>query len=316
MNNIKKLLAISGVSLIIIIAFLKFAGAFLFGPKNSISSMPNIKKIQVTASFYPLYFFASVIGGDRAEVRNITPAGAEPHDYEPTTADIVRIEKSDMLILNGGSFEAWGEKIKKNIQGTNVAVVIAGEGLLTGQISNGENSIVDTHIWLSPRIAKQEVSNITQGYIKIDPDHNYYYLSNENSLDDKLDKLNRDYEQGLSNCKQKDIITSHAAFGYLAGAYKFNQVPISGLSPDSEPSSRQLVEVVKIAKAQKANYIFFEGLVNPKLSEMIANEIGAKTLVLDPLEGLPDDKIKEGKDYFTVMEDNLKNLKLALQCGN
>ncbi len=134
-------------------------------------------------------------------------------------------------------------------------------------------------------------------------------------LNQKLDQLDKTYAEGLKTCKQKDIITSHAAFGYLATRYGLNQVAISGISPDEEPSSQQLAEVAKFAKENDVKYIFFESLVSPKLSETIAHEIGAKTLVLDPLEGISDDDIKQGKNYFTVMENNLKNLQKALQCS-
>src|SRR5258708_33486523 len=112
------------------------------------------------------------------------------------------------------------------------------------------------------------------------------------------------FRSGLANCKQKDIITSHAAFGYLASTYGLNQVPIAGLSPDQEPSAKQLAEVANFAKQHNVKYIFFEKLVSPKLSETIASEIGAKTLVLDPLEGLTEYDIKSGKGSFSGMQEN------------
>lgn len=310
-----KIIALILVIAVAVILVLERSGAGLFTTNKSTVGQNNSKKIQVAASFYPLYFFASEIGGDHAEVKNITPAGSEPHDYDPTTSDIARIEKSNMLVLNGGTIEAWGDKIKENLKGTNVEIVTAGNSLLTQPLIEKDRTFPDPHIWLSPKLAKKEVNNITEGYVKTDPDNASYYLANEKSLDDKLDLLDQEYKQGLSNCKQKDIITSHAAFGYLAGAYGLNQVPISGLSPDSEPSSQQLVEVVKFAKAHSVKYIFFESLVSPKLSETIAREVGVKTLVLDPLEGLTDDEIKQGRNYFSVMDENLKNLELSLQCG-
>jgi zinc transport system substrate-binding protein len=111
-------------------------------------------------------------------------------------------------------------------------------------------------------------------------------------------------------------VTSHTAFAYLAREYGLNQVAIAGLSSGQEPSTQELTEVATFARDNGVKYIFFESLVSPKLSETIANEVGAQTLVLDPLEGIPDDEIKQGKNYFTVMEDNLKNLQTALGCSN
>ncbi|KKR33412.1 MAG: ABC-type metal ion transporter, periplasmic subunit [Candidatus Gottesmanbacteria bacterium GW2011_GWC2_39_8] len=292
--------------LVILSSFLKY--------KTSKQEGKNNKRIQVSASFYPLYFFTSEIGGNRVDVKNITPAGSEPHDFEPTTRDIVRIEKSRMLVLNG-NIEAWGDKIKENLKGTNVEIIVAGEGLFTKQQTEEGKTSIDPHIWLSPQLAKKEASKITAGLIKIDSANSLYYKNNEKVIDEKLDKLDKEYRQRLSVCKRKDIIASHAAFGYLVFEYGLNQVSISGLSPESEPSSKQLVEIVKFAREHNVKYIFFERLVSPKLSETIAREIGARTLVLDPLEGITDDEIKRGKNYFSVMRDNLKNLETALECA-
>ena len=130
----------------------------------------------------------------------------------------------------------------------------------------------------------------------------------------KLDDLDRQYRRGLANCQEKNIVTSHAAFGYLATAYGLNQVSITGLSPDAQPSPRQLADIVKFTRANNVKYIFFESLVSPKLSKTIATEIGAQTMVLNPLEGLTDEEVSQGNNYFTEMENNLANLKTALEC--
>lgn len=269
-------------------------------------------KLQVITSFYPLYFFASQIGGNKAEVQNITPAGAEPHDYEPTAQDMARIEKSNLLILNGGNLEAWGDKIKENTKG--VVTVIAGKGLINQKMTEGEQSIQDPHIWLSPALAQQEIKTILDGFIQIDVQNKSYYNENANKLLSQINSLDMEFKHGLANCNQKDIITSHAAFGYLAQTYGLNQVAISGLSPDEEPSPKQLAEVARFAKNHNVKYIFFEKLVSPKLSETIASEIGAKTLVLDPIEGVSKEDAKMGKNYLTIMKENLNNLKIALEC--
>lgn len=236
---------------------------------------------------------------------NITPAGVEPHDYDPSTQNIARIESGDMLVLNG-SLETWADKIKGNLKGTNIKIVIAGEGLFTKP--------QDPHIWLDPKLAKRQVKKITEGYAEIDPINGGYYQDNEKKLSQKLDELDNQFKEGLKSCRRKDMVTSHTAFAYLAGSYGLNQVAISGLSPDEQPPAQQLAKVAEFAKKENVKYIFFESLVSPKLSETIANEAGAQTLVLDPIEGLSDDDIKEGKDYFSLMQENLKNLQIALQC--
>lgn len=278
---------------------------------KTVSVTPH--KLFVTTSFYPLYFFASEIGGDKADVKNITPPGSEPHDYEPSIRDMARIENSTMLILNGG-IEAWGDRIKENLTGTRVKIIVAGDDLLRQKINEEGRTVIDPHIWLAPGLAKKETEIITQAYISADPVNADYYRTNRKVLEDKIDQLNKEYIQGLTGCKQKDIVTSHAAFGYLVTAYGLNQVTISGLSPDAEPSPKELADLTEFVKMHGIKYIFFESLVNPKLANTLAAETGTKTLILNPLEGLTDQEIKQGKNYFTVMKENLKNLETALEC--
>lgn len=299
-----------GIILVLIVGLISFSSL----KKTNLPTTKN-GQLLVSTSFYPLYFFSSEIGGGKAEVRNITPAGSEPHDYDPSTQDIARIEDSDMLVLNGG-VEAWADKIKDNLKGKKSKIIIAGAEFFNKELIEEGNKIRDPHIWLSPPLAKKEVEKITEGYISIDPSNTNYYTNNQSNLDKKLDQLDADFKKGLANCQSRDIITSHAAFAYLAEQYGLTQVPISGLSPNAEPSAKQLADVAKFAKEHNTKYIFFESLVSPKLSDTIAKEVGAKTIVLDPIEGISDNDIKQGKNYFTVMENNLKNLQEALQCNN
>lgn len=297
-----------------LLAFLIIMG-FLVGlrmretPQNHTSD-----NIQVAASFYSLSFFAREIGGARAEVTNITPAGAEPHDYEPTARDMIRIENSRLLIVNGGGFEAWGEDVRENIDPRRTLVVVAGEGLANQRMTENGGDVIDPHVWLNPLLAQQMVGNVTQGFIRVDPRNAAYYEANANILNSRLDDLDRAYREGLRDCARQSIVTSHAAFGYLAAAYGFRQVAITGVSPDAEPSPRTLGEIAAFAQNNNIKYIFFERLVSPKLSETIAREVGARTLVLNPLEGLSAEELAEGKDYITEMQHNLANLQIALQC--
>ena len=288
-----------------------FRGVEIF--KNNTQTKPGTEKLQVVASFYPLYYFASQIAGDKADVTNITPAGAEPHDYEPSTQDIGRIEKSSILIINGGQLEAWGDKIKEDLQSKNIEVVTATEGLVTQEFEE-EELIKDPHVWLDPVLAKKEVEKIAQAFIKVDPVNKTFYESNEINLENKLGSLDKSFKEGLRDCQQKNIVTSHAAFRYIASRYGLIQISISGLSPDQEPSPKQLAEVTRFARTNNVKYIFFETLISPKLSETIAKEIGAKTLVFNPLEGLTKDDEAVGKDYLSVQQENLASLRVALEC--
>jgi zinc transport system substrate-binding protein len=273
-------------------------------------------KLTVATSFYPLYYLTKQIVGDQVNVVNITPSGVEPHDYEPTTGDIIKIETSRLLVLNGGQLEPWGDKIKKQLADSgDVVVVTAGQSIIDRYIKNDSNqTALDPHVWLDPVLAKTEASVISQALIKVDPIHKTEYQKNLSELNRKLTDLDNEYRSGLKTCSQAQIVTSHAAFGYLAAEYGFKQIAITGLSPDSEPSPSQLANIVNQAKTNQIKYIFFESLTSPKLSQMIASETGAKTMVLNPIEGLTPDDVAAGRDYLSIMRDNLVNLRLAMIC--
>jgi zinc transport system substrate-binding protein len=269
-------------------------------------------KLPVATSFYPVYFFSTLIGGDKADVKVITPAGSEPHDYDPSTRDIASIENSKLFVINGG-IEPWAEKIKDSL--TKTTVLTAGEGLFQLETTDADGETVrDPHIWLSPERAKKMVENIYSGFVRTDPENSDYFMKNRDLLLDKLTLLDTSYKQALGMCSTNKIITSHEAFGYMAADYGLEQVAISGLSSEEEPSAKQLADVTAFARENAISFIFFESLVSPKLSETIANEVGAKTMVLDPLEGISDADAANGRDYFSVMNENLNNLKTALVC--
>lgn len=302
--------------ILLLITLIVVVGVFVWSniPSNNVQPVVNKNKLQIVTSFYPMYFFTSQIAGNKADVYNITPASAEPHDYEPTTQDIARIENSNVLVLNGGNLEAWGSKVSDNVKGSSVRVVIAGEGLADQHIVENGQTIQDPHIWLDPVLAKKEAAKITEALVSIDPKDTAYFYTNEKALDDRLDALDQSFRQGLSTCQKKDIVTSHAAFGYLARQYNLNQVAISGISPDAEPSLQKFAQLTDFVKQNNIKFILFESLVSPKLAQAIADETGAKTLVLDPLEGIPDAQLQQGENYFTIMRQNLNNLKIALEC--
>jgi len=281
-------------------------------PKKSAQKAPTT--LQVAASFYPLYYFTSQIVGDKGTVLNITPAGAEPHDYEPLPQDIINIEQSKLLVLNG-QLEPWGSEIKTNLAGKSTKILEVGTGLISRTVTGEDGTVgADPHIWLDPKLAQKIVDKITASLTQIDPSDSKTFQSNHDILIAKLVSLDQEYQTGLAQCTSHDIITSHAAFGYLGSEYGLTQIPISGLSPDAEPSLQDLARIAKFARDNHVQYIFFESLVSPKLADTIASEVGAKTLVLSPLEGLTPGEIAAGRDYFSVMRDNLTNLRTALIC--
>lgn len=286
--------------LFVILTILGIAVILITGLMSYKSNKTN-KSEMVTTSFYPVYFFVSQIAGDKMKVINITPSGVEPHDYEPTARDIANIQSSKLLVIIGG-VEPWAGDVQTKVLELNRDL-----GQLIEIDEDGE-SMKDPHIWLDPGLAQEMVRLIGAELIALDPDNKDYYVSRMDNISARLSELDRDFESGLAECVRREIVTSHAAFGYLASAYGLKQVPITGLSPEAEPSLKGLAELTNFVKENEVNYIFFETLVSPKLAQTLADEVGAKILVLDPIEGYL------GRDYFEVMRDNLSNLELALSC--
>ncbi len=272
-------------------------------------------KISVVTSFYPLFFFASRVAGDRADILNVTPPGSEPHDYEPTPQDMARIEKSDLVVLNGAGLESWGDTLHETLN-NSPATILTMDKLLAARAITGDNQIegYDPHYWLNPFLAKKEVEGIAQALSAIDPSSRELYEKNSRALSDELTLLDAHYRQGLRTCKKKDIITSHAAFGYVGAEYGFRQLSIAGLSPDAEPTPKKLALIADFVKQHGIRIIFFETLVSPRIAETLARETGAQALVLNPLEGLTKQEDALGKNYLTEMEQNLTALRIALQC--
>lgn len=311
---------------IIVVSFLVMIGVTLTGcsPNNKSTDKNtdgNTKKLSVYTSFYAMYDFTKKIGGDKVTITNLVPAGTEPHDWEPTTTDVTNLEKADVIVYNGAGMEHWIKKVLGSLENKKLVSVEASKGitLMEGheeeeeKVEDAEESKYDPHVWMNPENAKKEMENIKDALVKADKTNEKYYEDNYNKYATQIDELDKEFKAALSNTTNKDIIVAHQAFGYLCKAYGLNQVPIEGLSADSEPDPARMKEILKFAKEHNVKTIFFEELVSPKVSETIAKEVGAKTDMLNPLEGLSDKEQAAGEDYFTVMKKNIASLKSALK---
>ncbi|QMV45242.1 metal ABC transporter substrate-binding protein [Cohnella cholangitidis] len=279
-------------------------------------------KLQVIATFYPMVEFTQQVAGDHAEVVGLIPSGAEPHDWEPTPKDVAAIQEADLFVYNG-VVEGWVNKTLESAKNNKRVDVKATDGisLMEGTAEHEEGQedehaedehLLDPHVWLSPKLAQQEVRHIQAGLEKADPDNKEDYKKNAEAYIEKLKALDEKFKKELSGAKHKEFVTQHAAFGYLAKEYGLTQIPIAGLSPEQEPSPEEMAEVVKFAKEHDVKTIFFETLVDPNIAQTIADEINAKTGVLNPIEGLTDEDISKGLDYIGIMENNLTGLIKAL----
>lgn len=300
---------IASVALVAVIAI----GIF-FTINRTAADNQDGSKLQVTATYYPLYDFAKNVGGNKVQVTNQTPAGAEPHDYEPSPKAVAAAQESAVFVYNGGHMEPWAEAFVSDYK--NVAVKASqGINLLPAEDEeHPDEQVQDPHFWLDPVLAQQIVNNIRDGLSNADPANKAYYAQNAREYNAKLARLDADFASGLETCTSRTVISSHDAFSYLGKRYSITVASIAGISPEEEPSAAKLAELSKLAKDQNIQYVFFESLVSPRLADTIATETGAKTLVFDPIEGLLEADQEQGKDYINVQRENLKNLRLALAC--
>ena len=288
-------------------------------PENNISETPAISspnlsdpitqqlpEVTVVASFFPIYEFAKQVGGDRANIITLIPAGVEPHDYEPTIQQLQQAESADVLFFNGLGFEdSWiGKVTNDNLVDTSVL----------SNLSQG-NQKRNPHIWLDPVFAKAQVQEIENALIEIDPNNKLYYQKNAMNFTDKLDSLDSEIRTALQTCDKKDFIAFHDAFGYFAKRYGLIQHSVQGVSPEGEVLPQRIEEAIKLANDLGLKVIYAEELVDPRFAEVIAQEIpNGKVLILSPLEGIEKDEEDSGMGYLDKMEQNISNLKVGLEC--
>jgi zinc transport system substrate-binding protein len=252
------------------------------------------------AAFYPLAFAAERLGG--TGVTNLTPPGAEPHDIELTPKEVGSIQRADVVLYLSHDFQPAVEQAVKGASGTTVDVL---QGIhLRGGVGD-EAGKTDPHVWLDPVLYAGIVKQIGGALDR---------PSRAKALAARLLKLDRTFRTGLGQCVRRDIVTSHAAFGYLAARYGLRQLPITGMDPESEPSPQRLASLARLVKREHITTVFFEKLTSPRLAQTIAREAGVKTAVLDPIEGLTPAEAEQGWTYFTLMRRNLAALRLALGC--
>lgn len=282
---------------------------------NLSENIDNVEnnKLNVYATVYPIYNFAKNIGGDKVDVKLIIPNGQEPHDYEPSNKTIQDLEKADVFIYNGAGLESWSEKIIKSSNNNDLVIVEASNCVeILNETADGKK-IRDPHVWLDPKNALIESRNIKDAFIEKDPENKEYYESNFNEYANKLEELDGNFNEKLSNLENNTIIVSHEAFGYLCNAYNLNQIGIEGVNAESEPDAKTMARIVDLVRSEDIKVIFTEDIVDPKVAATIANEARIKTEFLNPLESLTEDEIENNDDYISIMQSNLIKLEEALK---
>lgn len=283
--------------------------------------------VQVAAAFYPLQFVAEQVGGEHVAVTGLTPPGAEAHDLELSPSQVADIAAADLVVYLAEFQPAVDDAIATHAARSGFDVTEAvplldaaaaehaheeGEEEEHAEDEDGhEHGDTDPHVWLDPDRLASIGAALATALSQADPDHAADYAANAGALGEELAELDAEYAEGLADCQRREIVVSHAAFGYLADRYDLEQIAITGLSPEDEPSPQRLAEVIHEADEHGATTIFFEVLVSPAVADTIAAEVGATTAVLDPIEGLAPDS---DNDYLSLMRANLEALRAALDC--
>ena len=276
-------------------------------PASSGAPVTAPGRVEVVTSIFPLKEFVREVGGERVDVSQLLPPGAELHDWQPSARQVIDLNRAGLLVCVGGGLEPWADLAvrSRRQEGRPVLVVSRGEALVGG----------DTHIWLDFSRDLKIVDAIRASLVAIDPSGAEAYRRGAEAYKEELRALDARYKAGLTNCANRTLVTGgHAAFGYLAARYGLTQVALYGLSPDSEPTPRHLIEVTREVESRRIKAIFFETTVNPALARVLAKETGAEALPLNDGANLSPEQSASGMTFLQVMDKNLENLRRGLAC--
>ncbi|MDQ6468333.1 zinc ABC transporter substrate-binding protein [Exiguobacterium acetylicum] len=312
---------------------------------NTDSSTSDDKKMEIYTSTFATAAIAREIGGNQVNVKMIVPPGADPHSYEPTSKQLTEIAKGDLFLLTGTTLEPYSKKIQESLKGTDVRFVetskdvtlLESDATLHAHEEEGhtehaheeaghddhatdehaheeeehDHGKYDPHVWLDPVNAKAMARSITVALSKEVPKDKATFEKNLKAFDQQADALDKEFKQAVADGSKKELLVTHAAYGYLAERYGFTQLPIAGISPSDEPSQKQLAALVKEARMHDLKYVAFEETVSPKVARVIQKEIGAKSVTIHNLESVT--KSQQNSSYFKLMEENVQTLEQALQ---
>jgi zinc transport system substrate-binding protein len=281
-------------------------------------------RLAVSAAFYPLEYLVQRIGGDHVRVQGLTKPGGEPHDIELTPRQVGAMATADLVVYEKGFQPAVDQAVRQDAARQAFDVSPAADLSLVsteaGHDHAGESAAttaahgaVDPHFWLDPQRYAAVAKAVADRLAALDPAHATAYRDNAAALQADLTALDGEYRTGLASCRSKDLVTSHAAFGYLAQRYGLHQEGITGLDPEAEPNPAELAAVAAHVRAVGATTIYAETLVSPAVADTLARETGTRVAVLDPIEGITSDS--RGTDYLAVMRSNLQVLRSGQECS-
>jgi zinc transport system substrate-binding protein len=313
-------------AIILSILFLIF-GSILVGCSERKESTNENGTITVYTTVYPLQYFTERIAGNLVSVESIYPPGADEHTFEPSQRDMMNIADAEMFFYIGLGLEGFVKKTKTTLKNEGVDFISVGDKLILPENSHEseeeeikhdeeghhhEHGDIDPHVWLDPIYAKELATAIKDELVTKLPAEEEMLEDNLQQLVSELETLHTAFQSIIETAPHKEVIVSHAAFGYWEKRYGLKQLSISGISSTAEPSQKDLEEIVKLAKEKELKYILFEQNVSSKLGEIIQDELGAKPLTLHNLATLTEKNVQDKETYFSLMNKNIKSLKIAL----
>ncbi|MCM3691722.1 metal ABC transporter solute-binding protein, Zn/Mn family [Neobacillus niacini] len=299
--------------------------------------------LTVYTTIYPLQDFTKKIGGEFVDVQSIYPPNVDAHTYEPSTKEMIALANSDLFIYTGAGIEGFAEKAAETLNKEDVLVLKAAEGieLMESTHSNehhededehAESEVhenehteseahdeeehdhgdLDPHVWLDPILSIDLANNIKNSLSELMPGHATEFEANFKQLKNELENLDQEFKTTIESSKTKNLLVSHAAYGYWEKRYGIETIAITGLSPTQEPTQKELQAIIEESTEHNIHYVIFEQNVSPKIAKIIQEEIGAKSLSLHNLEAVTEENIKQKDDYFSIMRKNLETIKKAL----
>lgn len=298
------------------------------GAARNATENTDSDKLQVVTTFYPMYDFTKQVAQDDADVSLLLEAGMEVHSFEPSSQMIADIQDADVFIYNSAEMETWVPDVLDSIDTSDMVVICASEAITLMEYAGeahahehepegeeaeaGHTHTVDPHVWLDPVLAQTEVMAIAEGLAEADADHAKNYLNNAETYTGQLAELDEAYRTAFEGAGNRTFVTQHAAFAYLAARYDLNQISVTGLNAETEPSAEALATLSDYVKVNNISHIYFENNASSQTAEMLAEEVGVELAVLSPLEGITEEDQENGADYISVMLENLEALKKSI----
>jgi len=285
------------------------ASALLVSACSTTTTSPRApdQRMSIVVTIYPLQYFAQRIGGDHATVRTLVPIGAEAHGFAPTARDMVALGEADLVVTNGLRLEPWMPRAIDALENSPPAVEASAEGIV-------RQGGLDPHVWLDPLLAIGQAERIAASIAALEPSLAGEVEANRASLVNDLQALHAAFKAALAVCRHESFVTAHSAYGYLADRYGITQVAMTGLSPEAEPSARDLASIADLMRALGLQHVLREPTLSAGAVEAVAREVGATVLPIHQLGSITAAELENHTDYFGLMRDNLNSLTTALEC--